>query len=193
LQLEEGASFATTYIPTSGAATTRSADAAAITGTNLSDWFNANAGTLVVEGRAGGGTNTSLVSLDNGTTSDRLQVRRNVSNTLGNFRMVSAGGSVDVNVASANADGINAHAVSFAANQQAFAVNTQPATGITPVASLPSVTSMNIGNGAGSQTLNGHVKWIMYWPYAFTASDLQVLSSAAGYRSMIRSLINPVL
>jgi hypothetical protein len=191
-QLEQGA-FATSYIPTTSAAATRGAELAVIDGATFTGLFNPTAGTLLVEGRAGAATNAALVSLDDNTTNNRLQLRRNTANTLGNFRMALAGGSIDVNVASNNADGFNKHVASFKVGEQSYAVNTQLATGITPVASLPAVTQMNIGNGAGSSSLNGHVKQIAYWSKALTAADLQVLSSAAGQRSMIRSLINPVL
>jgi hypothetical protein len=47
-QLEAGA-FATSYIPTTTTALTRNADAASMTGTNFSDWFNASEGTLYSE------------------------------------------------------------------------------------------------------------------------------------------------
>jgi hypothetical protein len=191
-QIELGA-FATSYIPTTSAAATRGAELAVIDGATFTGLFNPTAGTLLVEGRAGAATNAALVSLDDNTTNNRLQLRRNTANTLGNFRMALAGGSIDVNVASNNADGFNKHVASFKVGEQSYAVNTQLATGITPVASLPAVTQMNIGNGAGSSSLNGHVKQIAYWSKALTAADLQVLSSAAGQRSMIRSLINPVL
>jgi hypothetical protein len=46
-QLEPG-SFATSYIPTSGTTATRAADTAKITGTNFTDFFNKDEGTLFV-------------------------------------------------------------------------------------------------------------------------------------------------
>ena len=49
-QLEAGA-FATSYIPTSGTALTRSADVAELTGTNFSSWYNQAEGTVFHEGR----------------------------------------------------------------------------------------------------------------------------------------------
>jgi hypothetical protein len=47
-QLEAGA-FATSYIPTVASQVTRSADAATMTGTNFTSWFNQNEGTLYAE------------------------------------------------------------------------------------------------------------------------------------------------
>ncbi len=50
-QLELGY-FPTSYIPTSGAQATRSADAASITGTNFSSWFDQEKGSLYLETQA---------------------------------------------------------------------------------------------------------------------------------------------
>ena len=45
--LELGASFPTSYIPTSGSTVTRSADVASMTGTNFSSWYNQGEGSFV--------------------------------------------------------------------------------------------------------------------------------------------------
>ena len=42
----EAGSFPTSYIPTSGSTVTRSADAASMTGTNFSSWYNSSEGTV---------------------------------------------------------------------------------------------------------------------------------------------------
>ena len=51
-QLEAG-SFPTSYIPTTTATATRSADVASITGTNFSSWYNQSKGTLYAEAQIG--------------------------------------------------------------------------------------------------------------------------------------------
>ena len=48
LQVEEG-SFATSYIPTTGAAATRAAEFSSITGTNFSEFFSNQVGTLYAQ------------------------------------------------------------------------------------------------------------------------------------------------
>jgi hypothetical protein len=53
-QIELGA-FATSYIPTTSAASTRNADVATMTGTDFSDWFNASEGTFFIETSARNG------------------------------------------------------------------------------------------------------------------------------------------
>ena len=46
-QFENNTSFATSYIPTSGAAATRAQDVCEITGDDFSSWYNGNEGTIV--------------------------------------------------------------------------------------------------------------------------------------------------
>jgi len=50
LQAENNVSFPTSYIPTTSAAVTRSADVCQITGTDFSGFWNLSAGTIVVDG-----------------------------------------------------------------------------------------------------------------------------------------------
>jgi hypothetical protein len=66
-QAEVGASFATSYIPTVASSVTRNADAASMTGTNFSSWFNNGEGTVYWDRRR---TNTSAspeISIYNST------------------------------------------------------------------------------------------------------------------------------
>lgn len=60
------------------------------------------------------------------------------------------------------------------------------------VATIPTVTQARLGSD-GTNYLNGWLESIEYYDTRPTNADLQVLSSTAGYRSMIRSMINPVL
>jgi len=78
-QLEQGA-FATSVIPTTTAATTRSADIASI-GT-LSPWYNATEGTLYGESvisRVPSIAGTGIAQFDDGTSSNRIRSRRYIS------------------------------------------------------------------------------------------------------------------
>ena len=52
MQLEAGA-FATSYIPTTSASATRTADAASMTGANFSSWFNKGEGTIIYNTSSG--------------------------------------------------------------------------------------------------------------------------------------------
>jgi hypothetical protein len=176
-QLEQGA-FATSVIPTTTAATTRSADIASI-GT-LSPWYNATEGTLYAEAQIAtgiGATPAAVASLDNTTTSNRIQLRRASPGTLASFRMVSSAGSIDVTLTSGTLTGVNKIAAAFAASNQNAVNNGILFTGITSIASLPTVTRLLLGDGPGSSPLNGYLRRITYTPRRLTDAELQSLTS----------------
>jgi hypothetical protein len=79
-QLEQGA-FATSVIPTSGTAVTRSADVASIRGDNFSRWYRADEGCLFVDGATPAfvGT-TGFVSINAVSNNNRFEIRQNRNN-----------------------------------------------------------------------------------------------------------------
>ena len=175
-QLEAGA-FPTSYIPTVASQVTRAADVAVMTGTNFSSWYNQAEGTLYAEGDAGGGTLPCFASIDDGTTGNRIQLRRSVNDTQTGFRMVSPGGSIDVTLISGTATSVNKQAASFSAGDQNAAANGALFTGITSIPTMPTVTRMDIGTGVGSTTLNGHIRKIAYYPRRLSNAALQGITS----------------
>jgi hypothetical protein len=80
-QLEAGA-FPTSYIQTVASQVTRSADAASMTGTNFSSWYNAGEGTMYAEA-ATNAYDTSRVIFDigDGTNNNRITLGRNSTGT----------------------------------------------------------------------------------------------------------------
>lgn len=66
-QLEAGA-FPTSYIPTTSASVTRTADSAVMTGTNFSSWYNQTEGTFVCKGDFVGGAASTFPYLMVATT-----------------------------------------------------------------------------------------------------------------------------
>lgn len=77
-QLEAGA-FPTSYIKTEASSVTRSADAASMTGTNFSSWYNASEGTMYAD--ASGiygvsGTNYFVACVDDNTVNNEFVIRR---------------------------------------------------------------------------------------------------------------------
>lgn len=78
-QIETGA-FVTSYIPTVALTVIRSADVASMTGTNFSDWYNQNAGTMlcnfILEGQTAGGTVSDVWAVNNsGSTANATRLR----------------------------------------------------------------------------------------------------------------------
>jgi len=174
-QVETGA-FATSYIPTVAASVTRSADVASVN--TLSPWYNATEGTLFVEAVPvpQGGANNGVASLTDGTTSNRMSLQGPSSgNVL--YRFVSSGG----NFTSANStfptnSGFKA-ALTYAASDQAFAVNGVLGTGITSVATVPTVNQLRIGVAPAVTELCGHLRRVAYYPRRLTNVDLQTLTA----------------
>ena len=162
--LQAGA-FPTSYIPTTSATVTRAADVASITGSNFSSWYNQTEGTVFAEGLTFGGSSTNcLVSIDDNTTSNRIQLRRTIVGPASSLRMVSSGGSIDANLTTGTALGLNKIAAGVAASNQNLASNGILATGITSITPMPVVTQAVIGNGAASTHMNGTIRRLTYWP-----------------------------
>lgn len=175
----ELADFATSYIPTTSAALTRNADVASMTGTNFSDWFNASEGTISTLFTVDQLTNAyySPCSLDDGTANNRIVQYRNNSAT--QFRVViTAGGSQQFGVnhtvtstLGTNQSCIAYKALDFASDFNAGTVQQSGASG-----SVPTLTQMQIGIGAGAAAINGYLKKINYWPLRLTNAQIQAYS-----------------
>jgi hypothetical protein len=175
-QLEAGG-FATSYIPTTSASATRAIDVAVIS--TLTPWYNATAGTLYVEGDAGLSVIPCFASIDDTTQSNRIQLRRQSSDTLASFRMrsSSSSGQIDVSLLSGSATGVNKQIAAFSAGSQSSAANGELITGITSLDTIPVVSRLDIGNGVGSNILNGYIRQITYYPRRMSDAELQSLTA----------------
>jgi len=169
-QLEAGA-FATSYIPTTTASVTRNADAASMTGTNFSSWFNNAEGTVYVESvPALSGTNGFFAINDNTnnnainaywSTNPQFQIRtNNVSEAT-----ISKSASAPFKLAGA-----------YKVNDIATTVNGDSVSTDTS-ATIPVVTQMRIGQtGSGVNSTNGTIRKIAYYPQRLTNAQLQALT-----------------
>ncbi len=93
-QVEEGA-FPTSYIPTTTATVTRSADVASITGSNFSSWYRQDEGTVFSEFSAAA-YSTASYAISDGTNSNRIMVDRGSTGTryvITNAAVVQSGGA----------------------------------------------------------------------------------------------------
>ena len=70
-QLETG-SFSTSYIKTTGASATRSADNASITGENFSSWYRQDEGSIYCEAAKMNPVTSVIASLNDGTSNNRI-------------------------------------------------------------------------------------------------------------------------
>ena len=185
-QLEAGA-FPTSYIPTTTAAATRNADVATITGTNFSSFWQATRGGASV--RATPSTVSGirpLAQFDDNTADNIIALRGNTTNP---ELYVRSGGADQATIDAGTIAANTAYrlAGTWAADNCAANLN-----GGVPVldtsATIPTATQMRLGSD-GTNYLNGHLQSIEYYNERILNSNLQVVSSPAGYRS----IIGPVL
>jgi hypothetical protein len=180
-QIEAGA-FPTSYIPTTTAATTRAADVATMIGDNFSNWYNQSEGTLFATASVmyGAGTNTDAVaSVDDNTSNNRIQIRRNSVSQLPTGLVVTVGttqfNSGAVGASTAGAGVVFSIGLAFTENSAVFGDRGLLSTTDTTV-TLPTVTQMQIGNGAAISRLNGHIQNISYYPRRLGNAELQSLT-----------------
>jgi len=180
-QVEAGA-FATSYIPTTGAAATRALDQVSVTGVNFSSWYRQDEGTIVCEADHTWATGyfNFMYSLDDGTGSNRIYSPSSTAGIRG-FN-VDAGG-VSMSALSVNFAGVNGvphkAAGAYKLNSFALAINGTAATPDT-VGTLPvTLTTLRFGVSvslSAASTLNGHIRHFDYYRQALPADFITELS-----------------
>lgn len=163
-QIEAGA-FATSYIPTTNAAVTRTADSALITGANFSGFYGTDGRhTLSFEGdviTTATGTK-ALLSLDDNTANERIELY--VSGSDLKFRIIDGGATqCDLTLGTVTANVPFKCAVSFAENNVSAAMEG----GIVMTAdtvTLPVVDRLRLGSNQAGNSGNCHIKAWGYEP-----------------------------
>ena len=185
LQLE-ALSYATSYIPTSGSTVTRAAETCNNSGN--SEVFNDSEGVLFADIAALATAPTRVITLGDGTSSNRIQFFYNSSNVLnGN---VIAGGSGQVTGFSydGNSNLFNKCAVKYKVNDFAFWVNgfevATDTSGATPIG----LNELNFDNGTGTSDFYGKTKELGYYNTALTDAELETLTSYRNWVSMVNEL-----
>lgn len=182
-QLEQGA-FATSVIPTTTAAATRSADVVSITGTNFSSWYRQDQGTVFAEATnretyPGINVFPYLAQVDDGTNNNRVSL---------DFSVLAAGYRYNLAVVSGGSTqfetgpfGITQSSARWAAGVRssdfASAVSVSPGTLFTSTSgTLPGVmTQLRIGAGFG-KAFSGTIRRLTYWPARLPNGTLQALT-----------------
>ena len=174
LQVETGA-FATSYIPTVASTVTRAADAASMTGTNFSSWFNvgqgtfyANASTEWVGGSVPQGGSRYFLNTTTTTGSTFTLYNNNLQNSITTYDGTN-GVSTTVAAFSAN----NRFAMTYGNSVLQTAANGVSNSGTYNNLSYSGATSLLIGNA----NLGGWIKKVAYYPIAVTSAQLQALTS----------------
>jgi hypothetical protein len=180
-QLEQGA-FATSVIPTTTAAVTRSADVASITGANFSSWYRQDEGTWFaqhdVRNTGAAGTGSIILSANNNAFNERQPQMGVGTGLLHDFYSIT-GGAIQANaVGGAHVVGtpdkvvfaLKANDFIAALNGTLFGADNSGLFG-------SSITQLNIGALHNSTLLaNGLIRRITYWPTRLANSTLQEIT-----------------
>ena len=176
----EQASFPTSYIPTTSATVTRSADVASITGANFSSWYRQDEGTVFTSAQglastATAGVGHGVFSINqSGSSNNRADTR------IPSLGYVSSGGSV---VASLNnsltyTPGTDYRsALTYRVNDFARTTNNSSLSTSSSGAVPASINQIEIGCAeSGSSRLNGTIRRLTYWPSRLPNSTLQEIT-----------------
>ena len=164
-QVEAGA-FPTSYIPTVASQVTRIADAASMTGTNFSSWFNQAQGTFYTSFSTPNISATPMTIL--GGTSNGYLLYRNSSliRTYNNTQIISFTDSYAPNTQ-------QKASLSYAVSTATLASNTIYSSA---AYKLLNTTDIALGNGTNGR-LNGWIQKLSYYPISLTNAELQGLTS----------------
>jgi hypothetical protein len=177
-QLEAGA-FPTSYIPTTTAAVTRSADVASITETNFTSWYNQSEGTVflnVFNNEMYTGTNRFPypAQFDDGTNAQRISFDHSI--LAAGYRLQYVVRDGDVNQASMNAQtGLPTGEAKWSAAYGLDSFATSGNGGVVQTdtsGTVPIVNRLQIGAGFGN-LYNGYIRRITYFPTRLSNTTLQ--------------------
>jgi hypothetical protein len=152
-QLEVG-SVATSYIPTVAATATRNADV--ISKTGVSGFIGQSQGTLYAEVDFTNNQAGRIISLNTGTTANRILIVRNSPNSFSLLVTTSSVLQVNIN-SSVLPDGIYKLAAAYANNDFVLYINgTQIGTDTS--GTVPACTNIDLGNETNTSFLNNRIR-----------------------------------
>lgn len=176
----EAINFATSYIPTVASTVARATDAAVMTGTNFSSWFNASEGTFVVSASVMLTTgNRGIYAASDGTNNNRIYLNLTNANPANTNHFISASSVTQADVVVSepiSANTVFRDAFAYRENDVNGATNGVLGTADTSV-TLPVVDQFRLGaRGDNGNRIEGHLRSITYYPTRLTDAQLQALS-----------------
>jgi hypothetical protein len=176
-QLEAGA-FATSYIPTTTAAATRSADVANITGANFSSWYRQDEGTVFYDGTVSQGLAGFpwFYNISDGTVNNSIGVYQFTNGIYGGTQAGGVAATPDPSVLFSPVPGSTAkHALAVKALDTRAALNsTLSSAQLSTV--MPVVNTLSIGQRVTGNRMTGTIKRLTYWPQRLPNSTLQAIT-----------------
>ena len=173
-QLEAGA-FSTSYIPTVASQVTRAADAASMTGTNFSSWYNQAQGTLYVDAKKADFAGLRIAAVNDNTANNRMDIIFD-----GNEKAIVITNNVlqaQLNPTNLFANQYNKAAFSYQSNLVSMSLNNSIV--VTDTSNvIPVVDRLFIGSRDGvSFFINGTIKKVSYYPIRLSDANLQALTT----------------
>jgi hypothetical protein len=173
-QLEAGA-FPTSYIPTTTAAATRSADVASITGANFSSWYRQDEGTVFAQFRPLSTATIGIAGFDDGTNDNRWRLGRASSGEAQQIVQVLAVNQTTSLVGSLALNGLASTAATVRLNDCGITAN-----GLMPIddtsCTIPTVNKMTIGSAQALTDAGSTIRRLTYWPQRLPNSTLQAIT-----------------
>ena len=177
----EGGSFPTSYIPTTTAQVTRAADVCSVN--NLSPWYRADEGTLMVDFVNRSTVTPPAVSEDFACIADssadsRISIVRPAGySTLRGSVFSSVAAQADITLGTVVPDQRRVAAIAFKKDYFAASAN-GGVVGKDNSGVVPSVTKLGVGSrGTGFAYANGHIRRIRYIPRRISDTELQALTA----------------
>jgi hypothetical protein len=175
-QVEAG-SVATSYIPTTTGTVTRAADQITLA-TSAFPWSATN-GEIAVKARPTiANALGAAVSINDGSGNEEIVLYRDASGNL--VYQVEDGGVDQLAPLDSGANAANATVFTIAAAYKAndFAISAGGAAATTDTGgTLPTVTTLEVGNNQADNYFNGHIQWIKYVPR--DVSDANLVADSA--------------
>ena len=174
-QIEQGA-FATSVIPTSGTAVTRSADVASISGSNFSSWYRQDEGTVFAGVDSSNITSGRILQIGDGTSYTRQDLLF-ASGPINYFIVDGGSGQTNMTTLNSVTTGQLANiAAGYETNNMAVVLNSGLVV-TDAIATVPIVDQMGIGRRLDVPAyLNGHIRRLTYWPQRLPNSTLQTIT-----------------
>jgi hypothetical protein len=175
-QLEAGA-FPTSYIPTTAATVTRSADVASISGSNFSSWYRQDEGTVFAEFLPRANATAGVAYLNAGNVNEATRIFYNAA--VSNYTLSVRAASVEQSsINNLGAYVLQSERISATYKVNDLAASRNGGTSISDTsATLPTgIDRLELGTTQSANYLNGTIRRLTYWPQRLPDSTLQAVT-----------------
>jgi len=171
---QEAGSFPTSYIKTAGSQVTKVADSASMTGTNFSDWYRQDQGTLYADIEPASLSATSGVVINDNTTDNRIRLATASTSDQG---LITANGTAQATLDGGTPAANTSMLLAMAYNTDDFALSLDGATAATDSGGIvPVVSQLQIG--AETTTIgNMTIKQFAYYPIRLADATLESITT----------------